>query len=136
MLEKKKLQSKKDNFLEIVASKSATSTLYSDKPTKFICKIGVTISPASITNNSSLLISGYINILRIYGQFWSRIGTSYMKSGCTHVIRFHMKGCSAISYDQYEGKFWSRTRLEEVLSTTQIPIVPFLEHKHSRLPLS
>ena len=32
-------------------------------------------------------------------------------------------------YYQYEGKFWSRTRLEEVLSTTQIPIVPLLEHK-------
>ncbi len=32
-------------------------------------------------------------------------------------------------YDQYEGKFWSRRRLEEVLSTTQIPIVPLLEHK-------
>ena len=32
-------------------------------------------------------------------------------------------------YDQYEGKFWSRRRLEEVLSTTQIPIVPLMEHK-------
>ena len=65
--------------------------------TKFICKIGVTISQASITNNSSRLISGYIDILRIYGQFWSRIGTSYMESGCTHVIRFHTKGCPVIS---------------------------------------